>query len=115
MLTMSDLQRAVATGWTNEGYSEQFNASPSIYKDFDHALKHVRKAVQALENMTEEMDHQGALRLGFDSRDKIKKYVADIIISAARLANVAPFGVIDLDAAMFKRLDEKIFPKPPKS
>lgn len=109
MLTMSDLQEAVAKGWTGELYSDEFKARQSIYKDFDHALKHVRKAAAALESMTEKSDH-GAV---WDGRDQIQKYIADIIISAARLANVCPIGgFIDLDMAVITRLREKIFPKP---
>jgi hypothetical protein len=110
MLNLSDLQEAVARGWTNEGYSEPFNSSPVFHKDFDHALKHVRKAAQALENMTEAADH-GAHWVDKD-REAIAKYVADLIISAARLANVSPMGIIDLDMAVIKRLEAKIFPKP---
>lgn len=112
MLTMADLQEAVAKGWTNEGYSGQFKASQIAHKHFDHALKHIRKAAQAIENMTEAADHgtEDAWR-----QERIPKYIADIIISAARLANVCPGVVMDLDLAVIERLREKIFPKPPEA
>lgn len=108
MLTMTDLQEAVAKGWTGEFYGAEFKARQSAYKDFDHALKHVRKAAQALENLTEKADH-GAV---WDGREQIQKYIADIIISAARLANVSPIGIMSLDGAVIRRLEQKIFPKP---
>lgn len=107
-LNLNDLQEAVRRGWTSDGYSEQFKASTSFYKDFDHALKHVRKAAQALENMTEAADHG----VGVFDAGRVSKYIADIAISAARLANVSPLGiVVDLERAVVLRLKEKINPK----
>lgn len=98
------LQDGLKKLWTDELYSDQFRSSPSKYKDFDHALKHVRKAAQALENMTEEADH------GADSFDAnaVKKYVADLMICAIRLANVSPTGALDLEDAVFDRIERKM-------
>lgn len=98
------LQNGLKTIWTDELYSKQFRDSPSKYRDFDHALKHVRKAAQALENMTEEADHG---RIGF-SHGEIRKYVADIVISAVRLANVSPTESFDLEGAIFERIERKM-------
>lgn len=106
MLTIADLQKAIAEGWTDDGYSGQFKASPSSYKHFDHALKHIRKAAQALENMTEAADHG---EISF-TPELIRKYVADIIISAVRLWNVSPAGPLAVDQAVVARMDKKIFP-----
>lgn len=112
MLTLAELQRAVEKGWTSDGYSEQFKTSPSFYKDFDHALKHVRKATQALENITEEMDH--GTEINPSRLVDARKYVADIVISAARLANEfppapsSPYGQISLEEIVVRRLEEKI-------
>jgi predicted nucleotide-binding protein len=100
------LQDELAKLWTDELYSEQFKNSPSKYKDFDHALKHVRKAAQALENMTEEADHAGAA-LVFE-QTAIAKYIADIVISAIRLANVAPTGVLNVEKAVLDRIERKM-------
>lgn len=104
---MGNLQRiqdGLKKLWTDERYSEQFKSSPSQYKDFDHALKHIRKAAQTLENMTEEADH------GADTFDHaaIRKYVADIVISAIRLANVSPTVIFDLEKAVFERIERKM-------
>lgn len=115
MLTLVDLQNAVQAGWTDEGYSKAFNESPCLYNHFDHALKHVRKAVQQLENITEEMDH--GKEIDPARLEDAKKYLADIMISAARLANVfpptpkSPFGVVCLEEIMAKRIEQKILPK----
>jgi hypothetical protein len=98
------LQDGLKKLWTDELYSEQFRNSPSKYKDFDHALKHVRKAAQALENMTEEADHG---RHDFDHA-AIRKYVADIVISAIRLANVSPTEMFNLETAVFERIERKM-------
>lgn len=114
MLTLADLQRAVELGWTDAGYAKAFNESVP-YNHLDHALKHVRKAVQALENITEEMDHGTYIEPSrlLDAR----KYVADIVISAARLANVfppaprSPYGQISLQEIVEERVKNKILPK----
>lgn len=101
------LQTELKRLWTNELYSEAFNASSIKHKDFDHALKHVRKAVQALENLTEEADHSGSSEPIDEST--LRKYLADIVISTARLANVAPtVRQVDLESAVFDRIRRKM-------
>lgn len=109
-MNLTELQDAVARGWTDEGYSKEFRARLSLYKHFDHALKHVRKAAQALENMTEFADHH-AEEMAAPTKKEIGKYVADLVICAARLANVAPWAVINLEQAVADRVEEKILPK----
>lgn len=109
-MNLPALQHAVKEGWTDEGYSAEFRGRNSPYKHFDHALKHIRKAAQALENMTEFSDHH-ADDMAPLSKQEISKYVADIVICAARLANVAPGLSIDLDLAVIQRVKDKILPK----
>jgi hypothetical protein len=99
------LQDGLKKLWTNELYSKTFNASPVKHKDFDHALKHVRKATQALENMTEVVDHSDEV---VHDPAAIRKYIADIIISAVRLANVCPTGEINVEQAVFNRVEQKM-------
>jgi|SRR6185369_3143902 len=99
------LQDGLKKLWTNELYSETFNASPVKHKDFDHALKHVRKAAQALENMTEAVDHSDEV---VHDPAAIRKYIADIVISAIRLANVSPAGEVDVEKAIFDRIEQKM-------
>lgn len=98
------LQDGIKKLWTDELYSDEFRASPSRYKDFDHALKHVRKAAQALENMTEEADHGGQ---PFKQAD-VEKYLADLVICTARLALKTPNFPIDLEKAIFERIEMKM-------
>lgn len=113
-MTLNDLQDAVEKGWTGELYSKEFKNRNCIYKDFDHALKHIRKAAQALENMTEFADHHSDDMAPL-SRSDISKYVADIVICAARLANVCPIATIDLDKVVMDRVEQKILPKAPEA
>lgn len=101
------LQDGLKKLWTDELYSEAFRSSTVVHKDFDHALKHVRKAVQALENLTEEADHSGSSEPIDEST--LRKYLADIVISTARLANVAPTArSVDLESAVFDRIRRKM-------
>lgn len=100
------LQQQLRKLWTDEHYSEEFKVRKSPYKDFDHALKHIRKAAQELENMTEEVDHSGSLSV-FEA-SSLQKYIADILISAVRLANVTPLGVVDLEGTVLQRIERKM-------
>lgn len=99
------VQDGIKKLWTGELYSEQFKNSPVKHKDFDHALKHVLKAAVRLLERTEESDHSGATPL---DAAFVEKYVADLVICAVRLANVNPSGPIDLENAIFDRIESKM-------
>lgn len=99
------LQEELKKLWTSDGYSEEFKKRYSPHRDLDHALKHIRKATQAIENLTEEADHSG--KMGADTFP-IQQYLADIIISAVRAANVFPGAKIDLERAVLSRIEYKM-------
>lgn len=98
------LQEQLPKLWTNELYSKEFNDSPSTYKDFDHAIKHVMKAAVELQNMVEESDHHGPNGM-FEGA---AKYIADLVICATRLAIKNPGGAIDLEKAVLDRIHRKM-------
>lgn len=99
------LQEELVKLWTSDGYSEEFKKRHSPHKDLDHALKHIRKATQAIENLTEEADHSG--KMDQDSFP-VDKYLADIVISVVRAAHVFPGAKIDLEAAILRRIEHKM-------
>lgn len=99
------LQKEIPKLWTDELYSKEFNASPSKYKDFDHALKHILKSAVKLLEMTEEADHSGAVPGAFDGT---QKFLADLVICTVRLALTHPDGVIDLEEAVLDRIKRKM-------
>ena len=99
------LQLGLVKLWTNELYSSEFNASPLKYKDFDHALKHVFKAAGRLLEMTETMDHSSEIVW---VAEPVRKYLADLVICAIRLANVNPSGLIDIEETIFDRIEQKM-------
>lgn len=105
------LQEELPKLWTNELYSDEFNESESPYKDFEHALKHVRKAAQELDNMTEEADHSGLI--GEFQRPDVEKYLADLIICTVRLALKSPTGPVNLESAIRSRIEKKMGVKLP--
>lgn len=100
------LQKELPKLWTDDLYSAQFKADPCPYKDFDHALKHAIKAAVAMQNMVEEADHKGVAAF-FPPAD-VRKYVADLVISALRLAIKDPSGAFDLEAAVIERIETKM-------
>jgi hypothetical protein len=102
------LQTVLPGLWTQELYSQEFQERSSIYKDFQHALLHVGKALNRLNEMVEEADHDGVYR-SFPS-DDVEKYLADIVISTLRLAikNPGTGGEIDLEKAVIRRIEQKM-------
>jgi len=98
------LQEELPKLWTGELYSQEFKASPSCYKDFQHALLHIMKAAGKLLEMVEEADHAGPESMFEGS----SKYIADLVICAARLAIKNPAGAIDLQEAVLNRIYRKM-------
>lgn len=101
------LQAELPKLWTDEEYSKAFRASPSKYKDFDHALKHVLKAAVALQNMVEVADHIEVPAFAFPEK-KVKKYLADLVICAVRLALKSPGMKFDLEKEIIGRIEKKM-------
>jgi len=92
------LQNELPGLWTDEQYSSQFRASPSQYKDFQHALNHIVKATGRLIEMVELADH-GHASDTFPCAD-LRKYLADLVICALRAAVKAPGGAINPDGPL---------------
>lgn len=101
LLTVADVQAIVARVWTLDGYGPAFCACTLPTRDFGHALGHVQKAAGRLFEVVDAYDHG---RSG--EPPAIGKYLADLVICAARLASTAPGGAVDLVAAVRERLAE---------
>jgi hypothetical protein len=103
------LQEELPKLWTDELYSNQFQKSPSKYKDFDHALKHITKTLGKLVEMVEEADHSAAddSTVHF-AKEEVEKYVADLVIVAMRLALKSPSGAFNLEKAILDRIEKKM-------
>ena len=87
--------------------SRDFRANPLAHKDFAHALHHVAKAAGKLHGLADDMDHDREVADSPDLRDRFGKYVADLVVCALRIANTFPGGVVDLEAAVVARIEEK--------
>lgn len=97
-MTVSDLQMVV-----NERWSRQLDNPCHTSADAAHALLHITKAVGKLAAATNDAQHANReIR-----HDEVAKYLADIVICAARFAN----GVVNLDTVCAARIAEK-FPVP---
>lgn len=95
-MTLKELQAHVALAWTNESYTKEFNGSGIAHKDFGHALLHIVKASGKLAAMVEDADH------GRRIEDDPGKYLADLVICAARTAHTLGLhleSVVDLRLA----------------
>lgn len=103
------LQKELPKIWTNELYSEEFLGNKASHRDFQHTLLHVLKAAGRLLEMVEEADHIGlsGLITRFKTKE-VEKYVADIVISAVRLAIKSPNGEFDIEAAILGRIEKKM-------
>lgn len=86
---------------------------------FEHVLGHVSKAAGKLHGLVGDADHiQQQSRLGIERRTAFdiaedgngkaaSVYIADLIICAAKLAELCPSGAIDLEQAVAARMAEK--------
>jgi hypothetical protein len=67
--------------------------------DANHALIHMTKALGKVASALNDAEHEQRTV----KSDEINKYLADIVICAARFAH----GIVDLDTACSARLEEK--------
>ena len=100
------LQRVLNKIWTLDEYSPQFKRDKCLYRDFRHTIAHLFKAVGRLNEMVEEADHTGSLDAF--SHTLMCKYIADIVICAARCGITAPKGEIDVEGAVYRRMIDKM-------
>jgi hypothetical protein len=99
-MEISKLQDEVNARW-----SRQLSNPCHKSADAQHALVHLTKALGKLASALNESEHESrGLR-----PDEVGKYLADLVICAARFADGA--GGVDLDRACGARLVEK-FPLP---
>ncbi len=104
MKTIRELQTSLP--WTIK-YSCDYRASPLPHKDFAHACHHASKAMGHLHALVDDMDHDRELATDPALRDRYAKYVADLVVSALRMANTFPGGSIDLEDAVVERIETK--------
>lgn len=103
---LRELQRVVAQSWNESTYSPAFRASAVPHKNFQHAFLHVVKVLGKFAPMIDDADHTGDVSV-FKYKD-LRKYVADLVICAARMANTAPDGPFNLADAVQARTVEKM-------
>lgn len=103
-LTLREFQTSLP--WTIR-YSTDFRSSPMTHKDFAHTLHHISKAAGKLHALADDMDHDRAIADDPASREQHAKYIADLVVCALRLANTFPGGVVDLQAAVHARIEDK--------
>ena len=100
-LTLRKLQTTLPWGLP---YSAAFVASEMRHKDFAHALTHALKALGKLAELVEAEDR------GKDALSALQahKYIADLIICAARMSTtIPPYSVMDLESAVIDRIETK--------
>lgn len=84
---------------------------------FEHVLGHVSKAAGKLHGLVGDADHIREARRTLDASafgmaegangKAASAYIADLIICAAKLADLCPSGEIDLEKAIADRMAEK--------
>lgn len=96
-MNLRALQRMLP--WTLT-YHRDFQASPVEHKDFGHALVHVLKAAGKLASLVDDAEHGGC---SF-APEQTDRYIADLVISALRLANTVPGRTVDLEDVVIDRI-----------
>lgn len=92
--------------WNLNTYSAEFKNSVLVQRDFEHALIHIIKAAGKLAGVVDQLDH--GERIDEPTRAVyVKNWIADIVISALRMANTSPLGRFVLQNEVVRRIDEK--------
>ena len=92
-MDIGKLQSEVNTRWGAQG------SNPCHLSDSNHALVHMTKALGKVASALNDAEHEHRA----PRPEEIEKYLADLVICAARFAE----GVVDLDKACAARLAEK--------
>lgn len=85
--------------WSTDSYVELQKGDLAQSK---HAILHLIKATGRLAELIEPLDHKDGEK---SPHAPFEKYLADIVICAARIANLVP---IDLEAAVLTRLARNV-------
>jgi hypothetical protein len=93
-MNLQELQRAV-----NDLWSRQINNPCHQSADANHALVHLTKALGKVASALNDAEHERRVVRA----DEVAKYLADLVICAARFAG----DDVDLEAACAARLAEK--------
>lgn len=88
----------------NLAYSKDFQHARLKHKDFAHALVHIMKAAGNLAAYVDNLDHG---RTPECSLADVRKWTADLVNCALRLANTCPDGAFDLQTAVIERIEGK--------
>ena len=92
-MDIAKLQQIVNERWTAQ------DANPCRLSDRSHAFVHLTKALGKIASAHNDAEHENReLRA-----DEIDKYLADLVICAARFGD----GIVNLDAACIARLRDK--------
>ena len=106
MPLIRDLQRELP--WGAHEYNMEFQHRIDPHRDAEHAFVHVTKAAGRLADIVDDFSHcNDEHTKGETTAPTAGKYLADLVICAARMANTWPGGAIDLEDAIRARLAEK--------
>lgn len=100
MLGLREIQDTMPKFWSDKSYPDNFNYLPLPHRHYNHALTHAMKALGGLAALSDALDHQRMMERNnsdpeYDSlRDNAGKWLADLVICAARMAEQLQ---IDLD------------------
>jgi sugar-specific transcriptional regulator TrmB len=83
----------------NSRWSKQLDNPCHRSADPNHALIHMTKALGKLSSALNDAEHEQRIIRS----EEVAKYLADLVICASRFGD----GIVDLDVACIKRLNEK--------
>lgn len=105
------VQGEIARRWGSSAYGPAYLARQDPQRDAHHALLHITKASGKLAGALDDMDHASDVETrGVVLRNDAAKYLADLVICAARIAETWPGARIDIAAAVAGRLATKFPP-----
>lgn len=107
MIGVKTVQEQLPKYWTDQSYPESFNIHPLLHRHFNHALIHSMKATGSLAALADKLDHngEGSDQEEIEFRTNAGKYLADLVICAARMSEQLE---IDLDENVQYRINTLI-------
>lgn len=102
-MDLKDIQKRVPEVWPDSDYPATFGGARDLLPHIDaaHSLMHATKAVGKVAAAIEPADHGKPIE-----REALGWALADVIITAARIANKVPGKSMDLDALVTERLEQ---------
>lgn len=105
--SVSSVQSRLPEYWTDQSYPDSFNGAPLPHRHYNHALTHAMKALGGLAALSDALDHERVDQEMEGYRSNAGKWLADLVICAARMSEQIDVNLSDATAARIQSLIDR--------